>query len=170
MPERPDRRDVSVRRIAASRRKGVAFFGLSDGTVDVVDYKTGRSVATLGDPRPAICGAIVNAVECAPNEHSVAIGRGDGVLGLWDTETWNMKAERNAYAIQCLAYTPDSSRLAVIEDGRIRLIDVGEQGLEPTPAIATIATEVSAAVFYSTGVLLTGHTSGEIVLWNVAGK
>ena len=104
--------------------------GLSTGTVRLWDAATGEHKETLIEEDTNS----VFTVAYSPDGASLVSGSKDGTILLWDTTTYQLKAELTGYS-DAIAFSPDSSTLAIAgQDRKIRLWDAvsGEHKLTLT--------------------------------------
>ena len=93
--------------------------GLSTGTVRLWDAATGEHKETLIEEDTNS----VFTVAYSPDGASLVSGSKDGTILLWDTATYQLKAELTGYS-DAIAFSPDSSTLAIAgQDRKIRLWD-----------------------------------------------
>jgi WD40 repeat protein len=94
------------------------FSGSFDTTVRFWDVAAGRELRCLGSAKEDkdVSGEdpLIQSLAVAPDGKTVAAGRQDGWISVWDTATGQQllrwKADR--WAIDCLAFSPDSKTLA----------------------------------------------------------
>lgn len=101
----------------------------SPGTIQLWDIATGERRTTLMVPTDNVF-----TVAYSPNGSSLVSGSIDGTILLWDTTTYQLKAELTGYS-DAIAFSPDGSTLAIAgRDRKIRLWDAvsGEHKLTLT--------------------------------------
>ncbi len=130
----------------------LASVGL-DQTIRLWDPRSGRALATFGQPDPDL-GAHTDALTCvafSPDGDRIATGGRDGSVRLWDTTTGREVAVLRGHAswVDGVAFTPDGATLVSCGgDATVRLwrTVAPQDDVEPSPAEAEAREGVGALV------------------------
>jgi WD40 repeat protein/serine/threonine protein kinase len=105
----------------------------------------------------------------APDGSFFATGGEDGLIKLWNPDTFELLAALGGDGgpVHALAFDPAGRRIAGVNRNRVHIWDVGS--CEPRVTLTPSKTDVRALAFSPDGkVLATGQAEPEIELWDVA--
>ncbi|MDY7021648.1 MAG: serine/threonine-protein kinase [Cyanobacteriota bacterium] len=149
--------------IAVSPNGQIVASGNTDGTIKVMDIKTGDELYTLsGHSSP------VGALAISPNGRLLVSGSGDHTLKVWDL--WSGKLVSMLYGhkawVYGVAFSPDGQTIAsVSRDQTLRLWNV--ETAEEIGQLQGYAEDVQSITFSPDGqTLVSGGSDGTIEVWN----